>query len=194
MKYYSPMRSVNVAESGDKISVQGYSSRFRKSPTLAAYNPNTTYGLSYNPDHGKAARIKSIGKKILEKYSSLPSTEVKFQGVKMNSSNKPLLKVADEISDGVSNYGVKLSPLRLTNKLDIKLDHFSEVVKKRDSSVKVSSRNVDWLQNKEKIEKMQKLISGEFIPSMNQLYLYGRKAEKSIFERRGLSDSFNINY
>lgn len=193
MSSISPARNNKVTGTGDQTHSETYSSDFRKVSTFAAYNPDTTYGLSYNPDHGKAARIKSIGKRILEKYSNFPSPEVKFQGVKMNSSNKPLLKVADEISNTVSNYGIKLSPLRLTNKLDIRIDQFNQVVKKRDSSVKVSSSNVNWLMNKEKLQNMQKLINGEFIPSMNQLYLYGRRAEKSVFERRGLSESFKIS-
>ena len=189
-----PISGYNKAGgTSDRTHSETYFSKFKKALTLSAYNPDTTYGLSYNPDHGKAARMKSIGKRVLQRYSNSPSPEIKFQGLKINSSNKPLLKVADEISSTVSNYGIKLSPLRLTNKLDIRLEHFNQVVKKRDCSVKVSSSNVDWLMNKEKLLNMQKLVNGEFIPSMNQLYLYGRKAEKSGFERRGLSRSFFIS-
>ena len=37
-----------------------------------------------------------------------------------------------------------------------------------------------------KKQNVEKIFKGEFIPDMNHLQLYGRKAEKSKFEQRGL--------
>lgn len=179
-----------LGHSSSPSSPSPYSQPISKSCTVsyAAYNPNTTYGMSYNPDYGKSARIKTIGKQILA------SPEVKFQGVKLNSSNKPFLKIADQLSDQLSNYGRKLSPLRLTNKLTHQEDLFSNYIHKRQSSVKVSAQNIDWLERNEKTEKFNKILNGEFIPSMNQLYLYGGKEEKSLFEKRGLYSSLSTKY
>jgi hypothetical protein len=186
----SPLHSTKKVNSSI-ISTSRQSSNYLPESNLvsfAAYNPNTTYGMSYSPDYGKSARIKSIGKQVLA------SPCIKFQGVKLNSSAKPFLKVADEISSSLSNYGRKLSPLRLTNKLQLEADLFSRVVHKRQASVKVSSENINWLMNNEKKNNIEQIMKGEFIPTMNQLYLYGAREEKSLFEKRGLGSSLSTKY
>ncbi|OMJ71091.1 hypothetical protein SteCoe_30795 [Stentor coeruleus] len=152
---------------------------------IPVHNPNTSYGLSFNADHGKSVRIKEIGKLILENKSEIPF-ETKSQAVKLNAKNKPLLRVADSISESVVNYGRKISPIQLNSRLEIREDMFDNIVSQRENSPKTSSLNIEWIKAQERKRKVDNFLKGEFIPNMNQLQLYGRKAEKSKFEEREL--------
>ena len=152
---------------------------------VPVHNPNTSYGLSYNADYGKSSRIKDIGKHIVEKNFEMP-IQAKSQALKINTFHKPLKKVADNITDRLARYGRKISPLELNHRIEISEVMFDESLTKRSFSPKVSPDNADWLSMKEKKINAEKFIKGEFIPNMNQFQLYGRKAEKSKFEQRGL--------
>lgn len=160
---------------------------------IPVHNPNTSYGKSYNADYGKSVRIKETGRLILERNSEI-SIETKSQAVKVNARAKPLLKVADSITESVGNYGRKISPLQLNSRLEIREDMFDNAIMPRYGSPQTSRENAIWLRDQEKRRKMVNFLKGEFIPNMNQLQLYGRKAEKSKFEERGLwigNNSFN---
>ena len=152
---------------------------------IPVYNPNTSYGTSYNADYGKSVRIKKIGKEIVGKKAEVPGL-VKPQGIKVHSKLKSAMKVLDVYTDQISRYGRKISPLELNHKLDYRDDIFGDFVEKRSFSPKISRGNVDWLSRTEKKQNVEKIFKGEFIPDMNHLQLYGRKAEKSKFEQRGL--------
>lgn len=152
---------------------------------VPVHNPNTSYGLSYNADYGKSVRIKGAGRLIVEKGFEMPS-QTKSQSLKLNANHKPLKKVVDGITDGLMRYGNKISPSQLNHRLDINENMFQDIVTKRDYSPKISCENVDWLGKIEKKKKADVFLRGEFIPSMNQMQLYGRKVEKSKFAERGL--------
>ena len=109
--------------------------------------------------------------------------------------HKPMLKVADCITDSITRYGRKISPSELNHRLEINESSFESTTPKRDYSPQVSPNNLQWLSKNENKHKAQKFIKGEFIPNMNQLQLYGRKVEKSKFEQRGLwivNNSFSL--
>ena len=152
---------------------------------VPVHNPNTSYGLSYNADYGKSTRIKGIGKQIIEKNLEM-RIETKSQAQKINAAQKPLLRVVDNITDSVSKYGKRISPLEYNHRIDFNEGMFEEAIEKRYSSPMVSMSNSEWIFKNEKQKKAMKFIRGEFIPNINQLQIYGRKAEKSMFEKRGL--------
>lgn len=151
---------------------------------VPVHNPNTSYGMSYNPEYGKSSRIKLAGKQVLDK-NCLFGNDTKNQAAKLHKSTKPLRKTVDFITGDVALFGRKISPLQLNSKLEFREDMFSKAETK-EFSPNTSKVNMEWLAKQEKVRNLSRLSNGEVIPSMNQLQLYGRRAEKSKFEQRKL--------
>lgn len=163
------------------------------------YNPDTSYGRSYNPDHGEFAKVRMTEKRLANEnpHGYQPTGDYKPKGAKFASSQKELYQFADRLTESLLRQPKSLAAFDPNRKLRLE----PEEVKIKDSPLpkwsnpqritRISQGNEEWLRKQEQRQLAKRLSGGEFIPTMNQLQLYGRREQRSKysphrFEQYGL--------
>jgi len=171
--------------------------------TLPVYNPDTSYGRSYNLDYGQSCRAKYVEKQLhlTNPHNFANVSDLKPRTLKLSKSEMPLKRIADEIVEDVIANKKRLSPVPINKAISTKPEQFeinhSPIIGSATCKVTKSSyTNEEWLRLQSRERRQKVFLKGEFIPSVSQLQLYGRKEETSRFERFGLwiaKDRYAVN-
>lgn len=172
------------------IQLDGPSQSFSKS-----FSPKTSYNKSYSPSPNPETSLRSTARNILgsssnfspnlSPTSSFLASDTTGGLKKVESRSKNLSRITDEMTLQAANYGRKISPIQLNVPIRISPNNFDDIAQ-RPISTKVSGNNTDWIANKEKEKLAEKFNKGEYIPSMSQMQMYGRKDPISLFEKKEL--------
>ena len=147
-----------------------------------SFNQKTSYATSYSPNPKKNFSMLSTGQQILNNSVSESSTD---RLAKHSSKSKSLAKVTETVTDKSSIYGKRISPLQINSPIKFEPDHFDRIIDKPIGS-KISDKNSSWITEHEKQKYALKYNGGEYIPSVSQMQVYGRKEPVSKFDKAGL--------
>lgn len=160
-----------------------------------SFSPKTSYNKSFSPSPTHEKSLRSTAKSILNSSnnfspslspcSSFLSPTFKEGSVKIQSKTKQLFNITDDLTMQSSNYGRKISPIHLNVPMRISPDNFDQIAA-RPLSTRVSESNTEWIAHKQKERLAEKFNKGEYIPSISQMQMYGRKEPISIFEKKEL--------
>lgn len=164
--------------------VSGKITEFRVK-TMPTYNPHTSYSNSFNTDWGMHSRTRKIYSENKYKPYRVPSEKPHNPIL----TDKFLLQSAQKIAlDAVNTRS--LFPREINKPLVFSGNMFEGLASPYQANSKLvartSSKNMNWLQNREKEVIANKMQRGEYIPSLKHLDLYGKRKEFSKFERYGL--------
>ena len=146
-------------------------------PPLKSYSPKTSYANSFSVK-SKSTQIKDTAKKILGKSIDI---SLLAASPMQHSKSKSLIKFGDEVTAQALSNVNRLSPSKLNFAMKIRPEHFEDHTKNIFHH-KVSDNNSKWIKENEKRNKAEKFHSGEYIPSVTQMDLYGKREQKSKFE------------
>jgi hypothetical protein len=98
-------------------------------------------------------------------------------------SERPLREIADGIAEEVSGQRRRFSPKAHNKLIATKPEQF-EIARRpvEEEAFKVfksSLTNEMWLRQQSREKRQQRFLKGEFIPSVSQMQLYGRKEQPS---------------
>ena len=144
---------------------------------LDSYSPETSYANSFTRNR-RSTKIKEAANSILGKSfdtSLLASAPIQ------DSRSKSLMKLGDVVTAQALSNVNRLSPSNLNFAIKIKPEYFEDHDRNAPHH-KVSPNNSVWITEKERKNKAEKFHSGEYIPSVTQMDLYGKKEQKSKFE------------
>lgn len=150
-----------------------------------SFNQKTSYATSYSPNPKKNLSMLSTGQQILNNSTHSASGSSTDRLAKHTSKSKSLAKVTETVTDKSSIYGKRISPLQINSPIKFEPDHFDRIVEKPIVS-KISDKNSDWIAEHEKQKYALKYNGGEYIPSVSQMQVYGRKEPVSKFDKAGL--------
>ena len=157
------------------------------SSAVPVFNPDTSYGRSFNPDFGEHHKIHLIEKRMAldNPHSFSKSGEHKPRIHHFAKSHKEMYDFADQLTADILHNPRSIAPKEFNRKL--KID--PEVVPITDGQhiqskhhqriTRLSLGNEEWLKKVERKRVAGMLDNGEFIPNMNQLQLYGRRERPS---------------
>lgn len=147
---------------------------------MKSYNQKTSYANSFSQNKG--TYLSSTAKKILtdsNDFSSSPEFSIR------HAKNKSLVKMGDIVTAQALSNVNRLSPSKLNFAMQIKPEHF-EKLEGNIFHQGVSGNNSSWISQQNKKVFAEKFTSGEYIPSITQMDLYGKKQQKSKFEAHEL--------
>jgi hypothetical protein len=75
--------------------------------------------------------------------------------------------------------------MNLNAPIRFRAENFTELVD-RQKNVKITSANGEWIENHGKEKYAERFNRGEYIPSVSDMQIYGRKEQVSKFEAEGL--------
>ncbi|CAG9312311.1 unnamed protein product [Blepharisma stoltei] len=185
--FASTSTSISAGNSTDGV---GNNSITRHSPysPLPVYNNQTSYGSTYNNDNGSFYL-----RKMYQSTSTFPQKAFSTSPVKPPKIiDKTFKRIADQITEQSSKVN-SIAPRQLNNPLSFCDDFFvaPAVSRTPNPTSKTSPNNQVWLEKRNKNQMSQKFLRGDYIPSVNQMHLYGRRERPSRFESIGLWISRN---
>lgn len=148
-----------------------------------SFNIKTSYANSFSPSPQK--HFQNAGQQILNASVYLSNGNATERVNKQTSKSKSLARVTDSVTEQSAIYGRKISPLQINATIKFDPEHFSAVVEKT-TGFKISDRNTDWITQRDKRRLAQRYNEGEYIPSVSQMQVYGRKENLSKFEKNEL--------
>ena len=154
---------------------------------LKTFSPKTSYALSFGPNTSSSIHLKKAGKKIIGSQNDFYGPKP----FKSYSNSKFLLKAAEVITNQTVHYGKKISPLKINEPVRVSPEHF-EPSKPQMAHLRISPDNASWISNRTLVKNVESFNRGEYIPSMTQMQIYGRKNAKSKFEGNELWKKRNI--
>lgn len=182
---------INSLSLGAGISTDGVgtNSLTKASPyrqTLPVYNPDTSYGRSYNLDYGQTTRAKLVEKQLhmTSPHNFATLTDLKPRTLKLSRSELPFKRIADDIIEEVITSNKRISPSPINKLISTKPEQFeinhSPISGAAKSIVTKSTlTNHEWLRQQSREQRQRSFLKGEFVPSIKQLQLYGRKDQPS---------------
>jgi hypothetical protein len=182
--YRSGLFAPKSVSLGAGVSTKGIKSLSKASPyerIVAVYNPETTYGRSFNLDYGQASKAKLV-EKLMQTVS--PHNFPKPRSTPKRRVRKALIEIADGIASEVSTSTKRLSPYHQNKLISLRPEQFA--INKsplfRHTSCKVlksTVTNEEWYRQQSRERRQQTFLKGEFVPSVRQLELYGRREQPS---------------
>lgn len=176
--------SLGAGISTDGVGVNTLTKVSAYGQTLPVYNPDTSYGRSYNYDYGELSRTKLVEKQLhLSNPHNFGSmTDLKPRTFKLSKSELPLKLIADEIIEDVTGSQLKFNPVPINKLIATRPEQFEVNHSPIQGAVnckvtKSSLTNEEWLRQKSRERRQQVFMKGEFIPSVSQMQLYGRKEQ-----------------
>lgn len=148
---------------------------------VPVFNPDTSYGRSFNLDHGEQHKIHVTQKRLAldnpHEYS--PTKDHKPKVTAIAQSQKEIRGLVDKVTADVIKYPRSVAAVEWNKRLkvdanDIHLPSHSRQVR-HQRITRLSLGNEEWLRALERQRVARMVTSGEFIPSVNQMQLYGRK-------------------
>jgi hypothetical protein len=143
------------------------------------YNIKTSYANSFSPNISKD-KIKNTAMKIVGNTSIYSDIQASSP-MKTRRKTKSLSKVVDVVTGDSAIYGKKIVTPSINSPIGFKPDNFEAVILKVNSPY-VSEGNNCWIKEQEKRKIADKFNQGEYIPSISQMQVYGRKEPKSKFD------------
>lgn len=148
---------------------------------VPVFNPDTSYGRSFNHDHGEHHKIHLLQKRQAldwpHAYQATKDHKPKVTG--LAGSQKEIRSLADRLTADVIKFPRSLAPVEWNKKLKveerdvtIRSQHRQE---RHPRITRLSLGNEEWLRAVERQRVARMVTSGEFIPSVDQMQLYGRK-------------------
>ena len=156
----------------------------RQRPTHIPQQRTSSYGYTHNSDYGESRRRHSLIKRLLidqPHWTGSPSP-VK----KVDSAQKALSSIQDVLADRTVSGVRKASFQAVAQLVDMRVEDMRVRGEERRYSGKVSRGNANWIVAKAKETLLRKFSSGEMVPSMEQLSLYGRRATPTRFQEKRL--------
>lgn len=160
----------------------------RRKTVITPAPRKSSYSLAFSRDYGENLKRKSLIKQLLNpQIRSDHSFAESLSRSKLESKVKRLTAICDLLSDGcvpskVSKNGALPLDLGVLRHSVTPQGHYSR---------KVSQGNVEWLQQHAQQTLFQSIVSGEVVPSLQQLSLYGRRPVISRFRQRKLWQNFS---
>ena len=148
-----------------------------------SFNIKTSYAHSFSPSPQK--HFQNTGQQILNASLNLSNGNATQRINKHSSKSKSLAKVTDSVTEQSAIYGRKISPLQINATIKFDPEHFSSVVEKQ-TNFKISDKNTEWITQRDKVRLAERYNEGEYIPSVSQMQVYGRKENLSKFEKNEL--------
>jgi hypothetical protein len=149
-----------------------------------SFNQKTSYATTYSPSPKKNHSLQTTGQQIMSNSIFLSASSSERLSKNSNKS-KSLARVTETVTDQSAIYGKKISPLQINSPIRFDPDHFSPVVAK-PMNFKISDKNVDWIAETEKKRYAKRYNEGEYIPSVSEMQVYGRKEPLSKFDKAEL--------
>ena len=156
-----------------------------------SFNLKTSYATSFSPSPKKNFSLLSTGQQILNNSAYLTTGSSTDRLAKQPSKSKSLARVTETVTDKSAIYGKRISPPQINSPIKFDPDHFDKVVEKSITS-KISDKNSDWISQQEKRNYAKRYNGGEYIPSVSELQVYGRKEPMSKFDKAGLWKPANL--
>lgn len=156
-----------------------------------SFNQKTSYATSYSPSPKKNFSLLSTGQQILNSSVYLTTGSSTQRLTKQPSKSKSLARVTETVTDKSAIYGKRISPSQINSPIKFEPDHFDRIVEKSINS-KISGENSDWITQQEKRNYAKRFNGGEYIPSVSELQVYGRKEAPSKFDKAGLWKPANL--
>lgn len=147
------------------------------------YSIKTSYANSFSPNTNKN-KIKSTAMKIVGNTNIFSDIQASSP-MRSRRKTKSLSKVVDVVTEDSAIYGKKIVTPSINSTIGFKPDNFEGVILKVNSPY-VSEGNNCWIKEQEKRKIADKFNQGEYIPSISQLQVYGRKEPKSKFDAHEL--------
>ena len=148
---------------------------------VPVFNPDTSYGRNFNPDHGEHHKIH-----LLQKRQALDCPHV-YQATKdhkpkvaaLAQAQKDIRTLADRLTADAIKFPRSLAPVEWNKKLKVDERDITVPNQHRQEHhpriTRLSLGNEEWLRAVERRRVARMVTSGEFIPSVDQMQLYGRK-------------------
>lgn len=145
---------------------------------VPVFNPDTSYGRSFNHDHGEQHKIHLLQKRQAldwpHVYHATKDHKPKVAG--FSGSQKEIRSLADRVTADVIKYPRSLAPVEWNKKLKVEeRDVTIQRYERHPRITRLSLGNEEWLRAVERQRVARMVTSGEFIPSVDQMQLYGRK-------------------
>lgn len=153
---------------------------------VPVFNPDTSYGRSFNPDHGEHSKFHLLEKKLAadNPHSFTKSGEHKPRMHHLAKSQREMYDFADQLTASVLRSPLSVAPREYNKRLSV--DPATAPVAANTTASRYHQRitrlslgNQEWLRAKDQRRVAKMVTDGEFIPSMNQLQLYGRRERPS---------------
>jgi hypothetical protein len=144
------------------------------------FDPKSSYADAFNARARSSIQMKNTGMKIIKNTNIFNSNGFE-NPITTNTKSKSLMKIAEFVTEESSIYGKKVSPLRINKTILFKPEHFQNASPSA-SHVRISQDNSTWITNNLTEKQAEKFNKGEYIPSMTQMQMYGRKDRPSKFE------------
>lgn len=154
---------------------------------VPVYNPDTSYGRSFNPDHGEFFKVKMNEKRNAYErpHNFQPTGDYKPKVDKVASSTKEMKNYMDQFTDSLLRFPKQIAVFEPNRQISIDpasvplppspLPKWSQPHRVSP----LSQANETWLTHQKQQSVARQLSEGAIIPTMNQLQLYGRREQKS---------------
>lgn len=154
---------------------------------VPVYNPDTSYGRSFNGDHGEFFKVRMQEKRKAydNPHSFQPTGDFKPKVDRVAASKKELNNFADGLTESLIRFPNKLAVFDPNRQISINPSSLplpASPLPKWSTHQRISGltqANEAWLSQQRQRNLAKQLSEGAIIPSMNHLQMYGRKEQKS---------------